>query len=89
MAWIRTIDLHEAEGELLAVYKEAAARPLPPAYKTPHGGAAGIRRAHSVDPGLMRVAFAMSGSTHAGDALTWAERELVAASATRVAQCFY
>ena len=89
MAWIRTIDRDGATGELLEVYQALAARPLPPVYVPPHGGAAGIHRAHSLDPMLMKVVFATTGSMHQGEALTWAERELIAAVTSRAGQCFY
>jgi hypothetical protein len=89
MAWIQTIDRNTATGELLEVYQALAARPIPSAYIPPHGGAAGIHRAHSLDPMLMKVVFATTGSMHQGEALTWAERELVAALTSRAGQCFY
>ena len=89
MAWIRMIDSADAEGELLEVYRGMATRPMPSAYRPPHGGAAGIQRAHSLDASLMRLAFAATGTMHQGDALTWAERELIAAVAARTSQCLY
>jgi hypothetical protein len=89
MAWIRMIDRHEAEGELLAVYTAMASRPIPSAYRPPHGGAPGIHRAHSLDARLVTAVFGATGTLHAGDALSWAERELVAAVASRTSGCFY
>ena len=89
MAWLRIIDVAEAQGALAEVYQAMANRPIPSAYRPPHGGAAGIQRAHSLDPELMRVVFATSGTQHQGDALSWAERELIAASASRTNQCLY
>jgi hypothetical protein len=89
MAWIRMIDSADAEGDLLSVYRGMAARPLPAAYRPPHGGAAGIQRAHSLDAQLMKVTFATTGAIHQGDALAWAERELIAAVAARTSQCLY
>jgi hypothetical protein len=89
MAWIQMIDIADAEGELLEVYRGMASRPIPAAYRPPHGGAAGIQRAHSLDATLMRLAFATTGAMHQGDALTWAERELCAATAARAGQCLY
>jgi hypothetical protein len=89
MAWIQTIDRADAQGELLAVYDAMASRPLPSVYRPPHGGAPGIIRAHSLDPRLLQVTFAMSGTLHPGDALSWADRELLAAAASRVNQCVY
>lgn len=89
MAWIRTIEKAEAEGDLHEAYTALGSRPLPAAYIPPHGGAAGIQKAHSLDPALMRLVFLTSGSTFAGDALSWAERELVATVASRTNQCLY
>jgi hypothetical protein len=89
MAWIRMIDTADAEGDLREVYAGMATRPMPSAYRPPHGGAAGIQRAHSLDPMLMRVTFATSGTIHQGEELAWAERELIAAVASRTAQCLY
>jgi hypothetical protein len=89
MAHIRIIDAHEADGELREIYAAVKARPLPAVYRAPHGGPAGIHRAHSLDPQLMTVAFAATGTMHVGEGLSWAERELIAASASRVNQCFY
>jgi alkylhydroperoxidase family enzyme len=89
MARIRMIDRDAADGELLEVYTALAARPLPPVYRPPHGGPPGIIRAHSLDPALMRAVFGATGSTHQGEALAWAERELVAAVSSRINQCVY
>ncbi len=65
------------------------ARPLPAVYRAPHGGPPGIVRAHSLDPALLEVTFGATTTMHAGDALSWAERELLAASASRTNQCVY
>ncbi len=89
MPWIQTIDRAAARGELLDVYTTLAARPIPSVYRPPHGDAPGIHRAHSLDPALMRHVFGVTGTIHQGDALSWAERELVAAVSSRVNQCVY
>jgi alkylhydroperoxidase family enzyme len=89
MPWITMIDRAEARGELATVYNAMAARPVPSAYTPPHGGMPGIIRAHSLDPALIGAAFGTSGSLHAGDVLPWHDRELVAASASRINQCVY
>ena len=83
------IDKDRAEGALLEVYTAMAARPIPAAYRPPHGGAPGIIRAHSLDPELIKVAFGATGSLHAPGGLSWAERELISAVASRTAQCLY
>lgn len=62
---------------------------MPDVYRAPHGGPAGIIRAHSVDPELMQVTFRASGSYRAHGALTWAEQELIAAAASQRNGCFY
>lgn len=89
MAYIQIIEAEAAEGELHEVYASMAKRPMPVAYRPPHGGPAGIQRAHSLDAKLMRVVFATSASQHQGQALSWAERELIAATASRANQCVY
>jgi len=89
MAHIQIIEAEAAGGELREVYASMAKRPMPAAYRPPHGGPAGIQRAHSLDAKLMAVVFATSGSQHQGPALSWAERELIAASASRANQCLY
>lgn len=89
MAHIRIIEAHEAEGELRETYEAVKTRPMPSVYRAPHGGPAGIHRAHSLDVALMKVTFTATGTMHAGEGLSWAERELIAATASRVNQCFY
>jgi hypothetical protein len=88
MAYIRLIDVAEAEGELRMIYEAMKDRPMPAVYRAPHGGAAGIVRAHSLDPALMFFTFSTS-ATMQGDPLSWPERELIATSASRTNQCVY
>jgi hypothetical protein len=88
MAWLTTIPRQDARGELAEVYAEMAARPTPAVYVPDHGDAAGIIRAHSLDPQLMRRAFAVSGSLHRST-LDWADRELISSVTSRTNQCFY
>jgi hypothetical protein len=89
MAFIRVIDPREAGEELLAVYQAMSTRPIPDVYRAPHGGPAGIIRAHSLDPELMQVTFGASSAYRMLGALTWAETELIAAAASRSNGCFY
>jgi hypothetical protein len=89
MAWIRMIDRHEAQGELREVYAAMASRPLPSVYVPAHGGAPGIHRAHSLDAALVRHVFGATGTMHPGEALSWAERELIASVCARLNQCLY
>lgn len=88
MAWLETIPRSRAEGELAEVYAAMAARKVPAAYRPPHDDVAGIIRAHSLDPTLMRLVFGTTGTAH-GLPLSWAERELLAAVTSRTNQCFY
>ena len=89
MAWIRIIGMAEATGDLAEAYAKMAARPMPPVYRSPHGDAAGIVRAHSLDPALLAAAFHFSGTLATDATLPWAERELINASVSRLNQCFY
>lgn len=89
MAFIRIIELDEAGDELRAAYEGMKNRPMPDVYRAPHGGPAGIIRAHSLDPHLMKVTFAASGISRVHGALTWAEQELIAATASQRNGCFY
>jgi hypothetical protein len=89
MGWIAMIDRAKAEGELREVYAALSARPIPAVYRPDHGDAPGIHRAHSLDPALMRLVFGYTSTIHQGEALSWAERELIAAVSSRVNQCVY
>jgi hypothetical protein len=90
MAWIQIIGRMDADPKLAAVYDAMATRPMPAVYKSPHGDAPGIIRAHSLDAELMPIVFAgMSASLAQGEALTWAQRELVNAATSRLNQCLY
>lgn len=88
MSHLRIIEDAEATGELRVAYDFAKQRPMPAVYRAPHGGPAGIIRAHSLDPTLLRLAFTASGTNGVGP-LSWADRELLAATASRVNQCVY
>lgn len=88
MAWLETIPRSRAEGALAEVYAAMASRKLADAYVPPHDDAPGIIRAHSLDAKLLRLTFGVSGSTHAVK-LSWADREMLAAVASRTNQCFY
>ena len=93
MTRIRTISMAESTGALRETYQAMMARPLPPVYRPLHGDAPGIIRAHSLDAGWMRTTFAISGTLHLpgadGGALTWHQRELLAAATSRTNQCRY
>lgn len=88
MAYLQIIGMKEAEGDLLAAYAAMAARGRPSVYQPSHGDAAGIIRAHSLDPTLLRLAFAASGSFN-GDSLSWSTQELVNSATSRENECFY
>jgi hypothetical protein len=79
----------ESSGELRAIYERMLARPLPPTYRPPHGGAPGIVQAHSLDPALIPLVFGASTTVNGSGPLTWPERELVNAITSRLNQCLY
>ncbi len=90
MARLPTIDAAQATGELAAVYRRMRERPMPKVYLPPHGGIAGIIRAHSVDPQLVGLVFGgMSASLATDDTLAWPLRELVNTATSLANQCFY
>jgi len=89
VAHVRVIGKQEADGDLLAAYAAMAARPMPSVYLPDHGDAAGIIRAHSLDPELLRRTFAVSGSLNNDDVLPWRSRELVNSVTARENECFY
>lgn len=89
MANLRMIGARDATGALRDAYEHLTRRELPPVYRPVHGDAAGIMRAHSLDPELMRRTFAVTGELNGKGPLTWAQRELVNAATSRLNQCFY
>lgn len=89
MTFIRTIDTHEATGELAAVYARMKARPMPSVYVPKHGGAPGIIRAHSLDPALIALKFGGLSASLASDTLAWPLRELVNSATSVANQCLY
>lgn len=76
-------------GELREIYDRMLARPLPPTYRPPHGGAPGIITAHSLDPALIPKVFGCSSTLNGAGPLPWHERELVNAVTSRLNQCLY
>lgn len=83
------IDFDAATGMLRALYERMLERPINPAYRTSHGGVAGIIAAHSLDPELIPKVFGASGTVNGIGPLTWPERELIDATTSRLNQCFY
>jgi hypothetical protein len=83
------VDYAASTGELRATYDEMMQRPLPPAYRPPHGGVPGIIAAHSADPGLIPRVFGASTTLNGAGPLTWSDRELVNAVTSRLNQCLY
>ena len=88
MAWLTIVPQAQATGELAEAYAAMDGRPMPPVYRPPHGDAAGIIRAHSLDAELLTKTFSVSGAL-AASGLAWADRELLASVASRTNQCFY
>jgi hypothetical protein len=88
VAWLEIVPQAQATGALAEAYAMVDSRPMPPVYRAPHGDAAGIIRAHSLDAELLRKTFAISGAL-AVTGLAWADRELLASATSRTNQCFY
>jgi hypothetical protein len=88
MAWLEIIPQAQATGALAEAYEAMDKRPMPPVYRPAHGDAAGIIRAHSLDPELLRLTFSASGALNRTD-LPWVNRELLASTTSRTNQCFY
>jgi alkylhydroperoxidase family enzyme len=88
MAWLLTISRAQATGALADAYAAMDNRPMPPVYQAPHGEVAGIIKAHSLDPELLRRTFSVSGAL-ATTGLPWVDRELLASTTSRTNQCFY
>lgn len=88
MAWLTTVSRAEATGALAEAYAAMDSRPIPDVYRAPNGEAAGIIRAHSLDPELLKRTFPVSGALRSGT-LPWPEYELLAGVTSRTNQCFY
>jgi hypothetical protein len=91
-AFVQTIGLHEAGGELREVYRGLKARYTvrPKVYDTPTGDAPNIMKCHSLDPEGLRLAFSMSNAVHWGpDSLAWPTREMINTVSSRANNCFY
>jgi alkylhydroperoxidase family enzyme len=88
MAWLATIPQTQATGALAEAYAAMDNRPMPQVYRPPHDNGAGIIRAHSLDPELLRRTFSVSGAL-ATTGLPWVDRELLASTTSRTNQCFY
>jgi hypothetical protein len=88
VAWLRIVSRAEATGALAEAYDAMDSRAMPDVYRTPHGEPAGIIRAHSLDPELLRRTFPVSGALRAGG-LPWEDYELLAGVTSRTNQCFY
>lgn len=83
------VDYAASTGLLREVYDRMRTRPVPVPFRPVHGGAPGIVMAHSLDPQLIARVFATSATLENAGPLTWAERELVSAIASRLNQSFY
>jgi hypothetical protein len=59
MAWLGIVSQALATGALAEAYAAMDKRPMPPVYRPAHGDAAGIIRAHSLDPELLRRTFSV------------------------------
>jgi alkylhydroperoxidase family enzyme len=88
VAWLKTILRAQASPALAEAYAAMDSRPMPPVYQPQHGEQAGIIRAHSLDPELMRRTFGVSAAL-ATSGLPWPDREVLASATSRTNQCFY
>ena len=88
MAWLATVSRAQATGALAEAYAAMDNRPMPQVYRPSHGDAAGIIRAHSLDPELLRRTFSVSGALST-TRLAWPDKELLASTTSRTNQCFY
>jgi alkylhydroperoxidase family enzyme len=89
MAHLPLVGYRESTGPLREAYEQMRQRPMPPVYVPAHGDAAGIIRAHSLDPELLVRAFRVTGTFARDPSLTWAQRELVNTITSRLNQCLY
>ena len=89
MPHLRVTPPPEANGLLQELYQRMAARPLPPIYRTYHGGPAAIIVAHSLDPQLLPLLFSFGAQVNGQGPLTWQQREFVNTITSRLNQCFY
>ncbi len=89
MPHLTIIEPADAIGELAAIYERMKGRKMQPVYQPAHGGLPGIVRAHSLDAALMVKVFATSSAVNGQGPLSWAHRELIAATTSRLNQCFY
>ena len=89
MPHLAIVGYPESQGALRQVYYRMRERPLPAAYRPPHGGAPGIIQAHSLDPTLMPLVFGLSTQLNGQGPLSWHQRELVNATTSRLNQCLY
>ncbi|MCP4807864.1 MAG: hypothetical protein GY913_10020 [Proteobacteria bacterium] len=82
MAWIRTLDDHEATGSLARQYKAALRRA---------GKVFGIVRLHSLDADLLGASMRLYASTITREDLPLSrrQRELIAVITSRANECFY
>lgn len=81
MAWIRTIDESEAEGELAAMYRRLV---------EPWGGVDNILKIHSLNPPSLTAHFELYRTLMRGKSgLSRAEREMIAVVVSAANRCHY
>lgn len=81
MAWIRTIDESEAEGELAELYER---------YRDPAGGVDNVLKIHSLSPASMKAHFDLYRLLMRGPSdLGRAQREMIAVVVSAINQCHY
>ena len=81
MAWIRTIDPADADGELAAIYARVA---------EPDGSVDNILRIHALHPAGLAAHFELYRAVMRGTpTLRKAEREMIAVAVSRANDCHY
>ena len=81
MAWIRTIDEDDAQGELRELYERLT---------EPWGGVDNILKVHSLSPASLRGHFELYKTLMRGPSpLTRAQREMIAVAVSAANRCHY
>jgi alkylhydroperoxidase family enzyme len=81
MAWIRTIDEHEAEGDLKRIYAEQ---------RQQAGDLANILKAHSLAPNVLKAHLGLyHAAMHAAGELSRVHREMIAVAVSAANGCDY
>ena len=80
MAWIKTVEQDEAQGELKAIYDASVKA---------YGWIPNIRRALSLNPKALRNYTQLSAAIYQGGPLSETDREMIATVVSVVNHCHY